>query len=68
MRYLLASVGVLLIVVLYRSIAIGRKNALTMSEQRKAAFGDLPVAYKVTQPRNRWTLRIARTAERRRSA
>ena len=67
-RWYLAGAGVLILVGLYRTVAIGRTAPRTVAEQKRDLFGDLPVKFKRTQAGNRWKLRIARKAERRRSA
>ena len=67
-RWYLAGAGVLILVGLYRTVAIGRKAQQTISEQKAAAWGGMPVKFRRTQPANRWRLMLRRTPERRRSA
>ena len=67
-RWYFAGAAVLFAIGLYRTVAVGRTQAKTLTEQKRDLFGDLPVAYRITQPRHQWKLRLARKNPQRRSA
>jgi hypothetical protein len=58
--YLLSGFYLLLLAALCRVLAVGQKRPLTLSEQKKLAWRDLPVRFTQKYPANYWALRITK--------
>ena len=67
MKLLLLAIGVTCLgAALYRTIAIGRKRPLTLTEQRRKAFACMGKPLPHRYPANIWKLRMSRRLERKR--